>query len=418
MPNSLSYHYIESMLQKATILQIIMGYVIAMLAIQSALNLSWPEELWNTTNLIQWDAHHYQYIAAHGYKDFRVAFFPLFPFVWRWSFLGPMGISILNAVLFLAAFYWLMRGIKATPLETLLYLSIPSFIFFYLPYTETLFFISSCLLLYGLRNERTSLVMTGLLLCTLVRPVFMILLPAVIITELVSKKPVGRMLKRVGGYVLATFAGVLLVAWIQYLDTGRWFEFIGIQKNWGNELQLPTFPLTSWAGGFIVRLDGLALLSALIAGIVLLVYLADRFAQRKMSMPGEVVCSLAYLGGMALLSFFVKGGSLASLNRYVFAVPFFIVALHYYLQWDRRFSHKHVLIFFLAVFVYWFLFRSFVHIATLLLFTAVTFYACLFVIMKSQRPKLAKYGTILVIAINVIFQGLFFVRYLTGEWVG
>ncbi|MCB0666258.1 MAG: hypothetical protein KDC80_10565 [Saprospiraceae bacterium] len=226
------------------------------------------------------------------------------------------------------------------------------------------------------------------------------------------------MLVRTGLYLAITVFAVLIVAWIQYQDTGRWFEFISIQENWGNRLQFPNLPLTSWAGGFIIRLDGIALFVAAAAGITLLLYLFKKRGLPSTPLPREVALSFGYLGGMAALSLLIKGGTLASLNRYVFAVPFIIVAFNFYLRSEIKTTIKQTLVFFLIIFFYWFLFRSFVHIVTLLLYTSVTFYACLFMLMKSGSTSLSRWSTFLLIGINLVFQVIFMVRFLNGIWVG
>jgi len=99
-------------------------------------------------------------------------------------------IVFFNSILFLISFYFLIRTLETSTLETILYLSIPSFIFFYLPFTESIFFASSTLLLFGLKNKKIHFVVTGLLLCTLSRPAFIIFIPALIITELLSEKSI------------------------------------------------------------------------------------------------------------------------------------------------------------------------------------------------------------------------------------
>ena len=120
--------------------------------------------------------------------------------------------------------------------------------------------------------------------------------------------------------------GTLLVGLIQYADhTGRWFEFFGVQKLWGNFLQFPQLPLRFWGGEMIGRLDGTALLFGLSAGLVLLRHLLPGKYAPQTQLPKEVVLSLAYLGGISLTVLLFRGGSLFSLNRFVFAVPFIIV---------------------------------------------------------------------------------------------
>ena len=123
-----------------------------------------------------------------------------------------------------------------------------------------------------------------------------------------------------------------MVSFIQFLDTGEWFKFFEAQKHWGNFLQIPRFPLTSWAGGFIVRLDGFAFLIGIILGGFLLGLIFKLKQFRNTIIPSEVIFSLAYLGGITLIVLLFRGGSLFSLNRFIFATPFIIVAFNFWIK--------------------------------------------------------------------------------------
>lgn len=404
-------------MKKHTEIKTIGLYTILFATIIFALKFLFFNDLLNVDNLLNWDADHYYWIKDKGYEGFRVAFFPLFPLTWKFLSVDIYGIVIFNNLVFLVSFYALVKSLKLSVLEILTYISIPSFIFFYLPYTESLFFLSSTLLLLGLKYDKIPLVCMGLLLATLSRPAFTIFIPAIVITELASENR-NKIWIRLGIYFSVTLVGVLAVGLIQYLDTGEWFKFFSVQKGWGNELQIPKLPLTSWAGGFVVRLDGAALLIGMLAGLALSAFLLKLKAFRKISLPKEVIFSLAYLGGISLSVLIFRGGSLFSLNRFVFAAPFIIVAFNFWLKQSFHFNTKQLTYIFGVIFLFWLLFDSYVHIQNLLKFLFLTLYVSLIFIVKSDKIYVRRISTILLILLNISFQVILYVRFLHGYWVG
>jgi hypothetical protein len=101
----------------------------------------WSSDLFDKINFLNWDANHYNFIKEKGYQDFRLAFFPLFPIIWRFLDVGVYAIILINSLIFFTSFYILIKHLEIKGVkEILMYLSIPSFIFFYLPYSESIFF--------------------------------------------------------------------------------------------------------------------------------------------------------------------------------------------------------------------------------------------------------------------------------------
>jgi|WetSurMetagenome_2_1015567.scaffolds.fasta_scaffold92123_1 hypothetical protein len=374
--------------------------------------------LLDSSHLLYWDAGNYYSIRNHGYEDLRFAFFPLFPLMWRISHIGIHGILLLNMLLFVIPFYYLIRMLRSTVTEILIYLTIPGFIFFYLPYTESLFFATSVIMLAGVRQRNTLLVIIGLFLSTLTRPSFTIVFPALLIAELMTGKADRKMALRVALYLGAILLGILVVGLIQHYYTGRWFEFFTAQKRWGNELRFPKLPLTSWAGGLIVRLDGVALLLGLAAGLALTLRLLKIPPVKNIKMPGEVALSLAYLGGITLSVLAFRGGSLFSLNRFILASPFIIVALDFWFRQQVRLRTRHLVMGFFLIYAFWLLFGSYTHILSMLRFFLVSLYLVPLLAIRSGNEKVAKGSAILLIALNLVFQVLLMVRFLSGNWVG
>jgi hypothetical protein len=404
-------------MKKPTSLQAIFSFLAIFVVFSSVIALFYPDLL-QTQNFLHWDAEHYDWIKNYGYKDFRVAFFPLFPMIWKFSNLGVYGIVLVNILVFYFSFYFLTKSLESTATQTLLYLSIPSFCFFYLPYSEAFFFASCTLLIFGLRDKRLTMSLLGLFLCTLSRPTFTIFIPALFIAEYFSSDFGKALFKRLSLYCVTILAAILAVAVIQFYFTGAWFEFFSVQKYWGNELQIPKFPLKSWSDGLILRLDAAGFSVGLILIIFLVAYFFDFRKIRAQNIPKEVLFCIAYLGGITILVLFLRGGVLASLSRYIFATPCIIVALDYYLKQKFTFDKKILLYIFLGLIVFFLcFFGAYVHLKFLLKFILLSAYLTLLFSIKSKNSKLENTSFIVLVFLNLFFQGYFWIRFLEGGWV-
>jgi hypothetical protein len=398
-------------------LKIIGIYLILALTVLICVQQFWYPSLFEIDHFLNWDAQHYYTIKEKGYFWNLVAFFPLFPMIWRALHVEVFGIIIFNSVLFLAAYAALIRhtGIKNLK-EIALYLCIPSFIFFYLPFTESLFFSSSVLMIIGLKKRIYTIVYIGLFLAILSRPAFSILIPALFITEFLSVDKTKRWL-RLSIYCVITLLGIFVVTGIHFRDTGAWFTFFSAQKDWGNELGIPQFPLTTWGDGFTLRLDSIAFLVGAIAGFLLLGIILRLKKLTSISLPKEVIFSLAYLGGMTLSVFLFRGGSLFSLNRFVLATPFVIIALSYWINSEYRLKRNHLYYVIFLTTAYFLAFGSYVHILVLLKFLGLSGIIILFFLIKSDRLLLQKWSFIALILITFSLQMITFVRFLNGHWI-
>ena len=389
-------------------------FVLTLVGIQQI----WSSELFDTIHFLNWDADHYNFIKEKGYKDFRLAFFPLFPIIWRFLDVGVYAIILINSIIFFISFYILIKNLEIKGVkEILMYLSIPSFVFFYLPYSESIFFLCSLIIILGLKNNKNYLVYIGLFLSILSRPAFTVFIPALIITQLLYRNK-EKISLTIGFYLLVSILGIISVGIIQFYDSGEWFKFFSEQKNWGNHLQIPKLPLTSWAGGFIVRTDGFAFLIGILSGSFLSALILKLKWVKDTVLPKEVIFSLAYLGGITIAVLLFRGGSLFSLNRFVFATPFIIVVLNYWIKQQFNLKIKKLLLIFGLIFIFWFLFGSYVHIQEIIKFGLLSLYATLIFALKSDKEIIKKYSLILLIIINFSFQIIFYIRFLNGDWVG
>lgn len=369
-------------------------------------------------NLLNWDAEHYNYIRTIGYDGKNVAFFPLFPKIWQILSVNELGITIINSSIFFGSFWLLIKKFRINKLEEiLLYLSIPVYIFFHLPYSEAFFFLFSVFIIIGLKNKNYPLLFAGLFFSVLTRPAFTIFIPGLIITEYICNEKDKKLL-RIALYILTALIAVAIVGIIQHNETGEWFKFFSAQKEWDNRLRFPKFPLTSWSGYFVLRLDGFALFIGLASGITLLFQILKIKRFQVPTMPAEVIFSLAYLGGITLSVLMFREGSLFSLNRFVFACPFIMVLMNFWLKQNFTFQPKQLYIIFTFLFLFWLLLGSYVHIRELLKFALLSVYILLIFVLKFHKVNFQKLGFWIFICLNFIFQLILYIRFLENKWVG
>lgn len=374
--------------------------------------------LFTNNALLNFDAQHYYYISQHGYEGFRAAFFPLFPLVWKMTGNGVILITIINSSVFLLSFSALTAFLEVEqPLELILLASVPCLMFMFIPYSESLFFACGTMLLIGLKKNISMLVCVGILLCGITRPTATVFIPAILLTVFLSNDFGVRKTKIFLTYSLFALAGLGISLLIQHSDTGNWFAFFDAQKGWGNELRIPKLPFSSWAGGKIVRLDAGALLVGFFSlGFILKMFLL-KLKQKIYEISSEIIFSISCLAGIALLILFFRGGSFFSLNRFVYATPFFTVALTYFCR-NYSFTYKQIGIFFLSSSLFWLLFGSFVHIQYLLKFELLSLFLTTYFLLNNRDERLKKAARFVVIAINSILLVYFYYRFISNEWVG
>jgi len=249
-----------------------------------------------------WDGGYYQKIAFEKYADEKVAFFPMFPKLWGLLNLSVVQITVFNALLYLGSFWALYRYLDLEK-EIVCFIIIPSAIFYFLTYSEAVFFFSATIMLIGLWRKLEYLVLGGLFLIILSRPAFTILVPALLIMHFIYKERLFVLFVRLSVVLI----GVFTVALIQYQDTGEWFEFFSAQSQWDNEIRIPKFPLLTWGGDYTLKIDGTALLMGALSGFYFLIVLLKKRAKQ---INQTAMISLLYLSGISLLVLMFRGGQL------------------------------------------------------------------------------------------------------------
>jgi hypothetical protein len=393
--------------------------------------------------LTQWDAGWYEIIKDRGIyfledEQCSAGFFPTFAFLWKWSGLNALSISLLNLLLCATGMYLLHRTFRFPLRDLLLALSFPAMFYFYLPYTESLFFLCGCVLLAGLHSSKDLTTVAGAGLASVVRPSMLFLVPSFLFTWIVtSKKPfskketadeqeefIQRSLHpyRILFYgLLACAGGVAIIVLYQWLETGTWFAYFKAQSiAWDRAFRFPRMPFVMPYGADIHWLDATAFMAGMAAltGCCVVFYKARFGKTSSPDVPQAVLFSMAFvLSGFFSVIFFnpyhhVHHSTTASLNRHVFTNPFFFVLLAY--TADKRLPNyinpaTTVALALLVVFMSGLFSLPWMYP---LLFVGYVLLVYYYLHLKQE----ALYWTLLVI--NLLLQVWYFGQFLEGRWVG
>ncbi len=367
-------------------------------------------------NLLQFDAELYSKIKTEGYSDFWLcAFFPAFPYLWKILSVSTIGISIVNSIIFIVSSSALAYTYKLNWKRQLFFLSIPSLIFMFVPYTESLFFACGTILLIGLKNNKTHFVLLGLLLGSLVRPTTFVFIPAILGAYFFAENDLKKTITKSLLPILTLVIGLFITISVHYSFTKKWFVFFEAQKMWKNFLHFPHLPLTSWGGDACVRYDASALTIALICGGFIF-YSIFKKTKMQTSLTKDFSFSILYIFGTTLLILAYRDGNLYSLNRFIYAVPFIMVALNHFFD-HYTFKWKHLFLVFIGTELIWLLFNSYNHIHNLLMFSTVSLYFLLMFLYKHPHKTISAISLIVLISINCIGIIKLAYRYLNGAWI-
>lgn len=390
--------------------------------------------------LYQWDVGWYESIRDGGYKavegaQSNLAFFPLFPYLWRLLGFGRVEMGLFNMGLLLLGGALFGRTFGLQRREVALLLSVPLLFFCFVPYTEALFFLFGVLMLRGLHRQQLGLTMLGLLGCCLVRAAATLFVPALVLTELVactSKAAVPLLLRRLGGSLLAMAATLGLVMYLHYQNTGDPLFYIQAVKHWSHE---PRWPLPSRlhssAGIPVIGFDLLAMLIGCLSVLGGL-FLGVRWlvGWRRLVPPAApsraIIFSVCYCAGIALVILLYQEGDLANSSRYVLATPFFSLLLLQlarlpHLSRSRRWQLLGIggaAALGLAIWCGWpARFPGFFPAEAHFFFACWAAYLGLYVMAFSSLPYQRELRTGLYI-INIVCQALLLNLFLAGTWIG
>ena len=401
----------------------------------------WPQK----DNVILWDASWYADIKAHGfyYSDkaqSNSGFFPLFSYMWRFIHVNNIGICIVNFILFGISSIYICKELNITSDRMLLFISFPSSVFFMVPYTESLFFLCSCVFLIGLIKQNNYLIILGLLFASMTRATAVFFIPSLFVMEfffyktLFSKKLISKFFISSAICVL----GIAVVVYIHYFQTGVYFAYAKSQVQfWGHKFHVPGFPLVAWDNARVMWLDCMALIAG-ISALCILFFLSCQLIKRSEKWSAlfankVYIFSLMYcvVVTIYLLCFNEKDADghtgLNGLNRYLFATPFFLVFLHYTFN-SFTMKAKNIMIFSAITLLVFFLTGITSEFAwlnnffnskynTLIFFFFIYIYMLIVFSLSKDHPFKREVNTVIVI-LNIILQISLINTFIQQKWVG
>lgn len=390
-------------------------------------------------SLSQWDVGWYKSIVANGYsfipgEQSNVAFFPLFPLVWKFIGVSNVLISIVNLIFLIIGFYILWLNYKFDTRKFLLLLSIPSLFFCYVPYSEALFFMSGSLILYGLKNNY-KLALLGMFLSCLTRSASLVFIPIILFSVLYNVKLNSNnkiLIIKAVSLIFVALIATTLAQYIQYLDTGSFFKLFEAQKEWNREISFPKLFFTTWDGPRLIWLDGLAFLVGIVCFVFCVSFLRRKIINPQKKISADYLFAISYLALITIVTMLysgedaVGGTTFYSLNRFVFTSPFFVVFILFLFK-KNMLSKKSVFLFVFLSAVVWISFGGLGNLdrmniydlpffKTKIYFLIIFLYSSLYMLLS--KPNIRKEIWIGVYLINVTLQIYLFSKFLQGVWIG
>jgi hypothetical protein len=395
--------------------------------------LGYKQDIPNNLNILKYDAVWYDNIMDIGYNyqpgvGNELAFFPLFPLVWYVSLLTPVGISIFNCLFFLTAFIYLLKEEKLPVSILLMLLSFPSFIFFALPYSESLFFLFCTFIILGYQKDNNKLLYIGLLGASMARSVCMLFIPAIIICELFNTNSHESKKQRIincAFKIFATTAGFLIASAYMAYASGKWFYFIEIQKYWFRHWIVPHFPLTTFYPNRVLGLDAITFVLGILALWICIKCTIYVVKKNKLTLSNSiyinqaVLFSALYLAGMTILDtgftrYVDNATAIWSINRHMMCTPFAITFLVYLFR-DFHPQRKEltgvILVLILSIYI--------TGVYQYLVLPVLGFFVLFFVTLFGLKyyPVLNRFFIIYYL-IAILLQIKFYEEFFTGLWLG
>jgi hypothetical protein len=400
----------------------------------------WPA----SNNMAFCDAGFYSMIAGSGYEYYwykasTTAFFPLFPYLWRLLHVDLIGISIINFLLFATGSILLIKKLKVDRTLALCILSFPASFFFFVPFSESLFFLCTALLLVGIHLNNWKLIAGSLFFASMVRSASVLFVPAILCMEILSSQHLWNkaLLKRIAGYSFVSILGMFVVVLIQFYQTNEWFAVLKQQRRYWRHhfFWPPQLPFISCGGNMILWLDGLAFFVGVLA-LVLCAALAFRFFRKKEDgrlFDRPFLFSAGYLVAVLFYSVLFNraggnpyGTDLSSMGRYVFATAFFFVFAASLLA-HSKWSWRNGLCLFLIMLACWFMLglgRSLTFLRdrydspnkTTIFFAILSLYVLIYFVLSETKLR-TRFGPYLI-CLNMFLTAYLFNQYLNFNWVG
>ena len=221
--------------------------------------------------------------------------------------------------------------------NTLLSLSLPSIMVFFIPYTEATYLLLISIGIYGFMKNKYWVYFLGLFLAALTRPSFTFLLLSILGAEfffLLKHRNIKSGILNMIYRTIPLILGTVTVSLIQYSQGSRLFKFMEVQKYWDNVLTVP-HNLRDWSfEGFGINIGVIIFIFIPLMIILFQLFyhqLSDSKKNKKLDYfsPKDylLILSFLYLIGNSLFILLFRGGSLHCLFRFTICSPFFYILI-------------------------------------------------------------------------------------------
>ncbi len=367
----------------------------------------------------------YQSIAEKGYYYIEggrsnTNFFPLFPLLWRWSGFGEAGISFVNMLCFISGCFLLFRNFPASLCVKVLTLGLGCIVFYLVPFTEGIFYLTATLMLIGLQQRKAGLVIVALTIMCLLRSVSMLFFPVWMALALLRYADT-ESLKKVRIYAGYAIWGALLVILLFlyfHYKTGEFWAFVKAQRVWGAAFRLPQIPFGAWGDDRHMIFAQYSVFFCLISSCYLVWLFVQRIRKRDFHLPDDATLfSLLYIAANGVFPLVMRGGEYSSLNRYILSTPF----LYFFFKEINTFRFNRGSILFLIIIELLFLFVCWQMYASATRLIIATVFMCAMAIIPwllQSRSTLSFAALVIATAIGIYLQSVQFVDFVHGIWVG
>lgn len=302
-------------------------------------------------NSYHWDGKLYRilrdslYANTDHFAKERLAYYPMFPLIWKITLIDSTLIFIFNYLLFVSGLlilaFLLMERNTTTLLTFSVALLLPSAIVYYLPYAESLFLFTFALAVAGLMKKKYWLFFISAFAFSMIRPASQIFFFALIAADFryfFQHRQVVFFFRELIKKILPLGLGIFTVVLMQRAASGSWNAYFEADSLWVTRRGFFN-PISDWSyEGF-----GMTVFAILFLAIPCVIYSVSwglKTFTKNESIPtslfsGNELWIKAYLfntavlfiAGNLLYTFLHSGNEVNGFYRYTMSVPSFYVIL-------------------------------------------------------------------------------------------
>ena len=383
-----------------------------------------------------WDCGWYNGMRQHGYiylpgQQNNLAFFPLFPLVWKTLNVGNIAMGLINYFIFALATIMISINYRISTNTILVFTTVGLSFFFMMPYTESFFFLGSVLILMGFSKSNYWLLAIGALIAIGTRSASMIFLVSFLLMLMLAfmQQKKWADIKLIVFAMLTVFVVNVLVFLYQYQQTDKFFGFFESHQYWDHQLRWPKLKHISWHKP-VALTENLALVIGVFCKLVLVTYFINLLSYKyKWSNPlsrlftinGVLTTAdlfvLLYLAGGTTFILLYQQESLASLNRYILSTPFYLLLLHLLAIQKIQVNIKPLMLIGFAIILGFTISHS--HIEhKLIMVLAITLTLTTVFLAMPNTTKFYRAISYITCICGMLLQGFLFHFFISGNWVG